>query len=98
MSSEVVRFESGFLMLVAVSSRQDHLGLSQENPVIEQSNYAIFRGIIRGEISPTLIVSDFMKKPRIKWNFEMVFGVLIFLVLGLYYVVLFGLFLFVKYF
>ncbi|PYV45908.1 MAG: hypothetical protein DMG06_00625 [Acidobacteria bacterium] len=39
----------------------------------------------------------FMKKPKIKWNFEMVFGLFILLVLGLYYVILFFLFLLVKY-
>jgi hypothetical protein len=39
-----------------------------------------------------------MKRPKIKWNFEMAFGLLIFLMLGMYYVILFVLFLFVKYF
>jgi hypothetical protein len=39
-----------------------------------------------------------MSKPRIRWTFEMILGLLILLVLGLYYVVLFVLFLFIKYF
>ena len=39
-----------------------------------------------------------MKTPKIRWNIEMVLGFLIFLVLGLYYVILFVLFLFIKYF
>jgi len=39
-----------------------------------------------------------MKMPKIRWNIEMVLGLLIFLVLGLYYVILFVLFLFIKYF
>jgi len=39
-----------------------------------------------------------MKTPKIRWNIEMVLGLLIFLVLGLYYVILFVLFLFIKYF
>jgi len=38
-----------------------------------------------------------MKKPKIKWNFERVIGLLIFLILGFYYVVLLFLFLLVKY-
>lgn len=38
-----------------------------------------------------------MKKPKIKWNFETVVGLVIFLILGLYYVVLLFLFLLVKY-
>jgi len=38
-----------------------------------------------------------MKKPNIKWNFETIVGLLIFLILGLYYVVLLLLFLLVKY-
>jgi hypothetical protein len=38
-----------------------------------------------------------MKKPKIKWNFETVVGFMIFLILGLYYVVLLFLFLLVKY-
>jgi len=39
-----------------------------------------------------------MSKSRIRWTFEMILGLLILLVLGLYYVVLFVLFLFIKYF
>jgi hypothetical protein len=38
-----------------------------------------------------------MKKPRLKWNLETVIGLLIFAILGLYYVVLLFLFLLVKY-
>jgi hypothetical protein len=38
-----------------------------------------------------------MKKPRLKWNLETIVGLLIFAILGLYYVVLLFLFLLVKY-
>jgi len=38
-----------------------------------------------------------MKKPKLKWNFETIFGLFIFGILGLYYVVLFFLFLLIKY-
>ncbi|PYV92553.1 MAG: hypothetical protein DMG05_04230 [Acidobacteria bacterium] len=40
---------------------------------------------------------DRFMKPKIRWNFEMVLGLLIFLVLGLYYVLLFFLFLLIRY-
>lgn len=42
-------------------------------------------------------MTPLMRKPKIRWNFETVLGVAILLVLGLYYVVLFFLFLLVKY-
>lgn len=38
-----------------------------------------------------------MKKPKMKWNFETIFGLVIIGILGLYYVFLFFLFLLVKY-
>jgi len=38
-----------------------------------------------------------MKKPKLKWNFETVFGLIIFGILGCYYVVLLFLFLLIKY-
>lgn len=38
-----------------------------------------------------------MKKPKLKWNFETIFGLIIFGILGLYYVVLLFLFLLIKY-
>lgn len=38
-----------------------------------------------------------MKKPKLKWNLETIFGLIIFGILALYYVVLFFLFLVIKY-
>jgi hypothetical protein len=38
-----------------------------------------------------------MRKPKFKWNFETILGVTILAILGFYYVILFFLFLLVKY-
>ena len=38
-----------------------------------------------------------MKKPKLKWNFETIVGLIIFGILSLYYVVLLFLFLLIKY-
>ena len=46
----------------------------------------------RRSINPAL-----MKKPKLKWNFETIFGLIIFGILGCYYVVLLFLFLLIKY-
>ncbi len=42
-------------------------------------------------------VPALMKKPKLKWNFETIFGLIIFGILGCYYVVLLFLFLLIKY-
>jgi hypothetical protein len=67
-------------------------GKPNERHAQDHSSWRKLTSVWRRSTFPAL-----MKKPKLKWNFETIFGLIIFGILGCYYIVLLFLFLLIKY-